>query len=194
MSRRRAAAVVLAVLPLFLFMTAEGGGKPSALMDFAGKVVNFTVLFGGLAVVLRKPVAAMLRKRSADVGDAIRLADESNADAARRRAESAARLAGIEEDVRRMKAEADADARGAKDRIGRLAEDESARIRQFTAQEIDERRRSGVRELKAYAADKATALARERIRRRLTPEAQAALIDTSIERLSKLHEKPGPRP
>ncbi|MEN6310177.1 MAG: ATP synthase F0 subunit B, partial [Acidobacteriota bacterium] len=154
----------------------------------------FAVLFGGLAFLLRKPLAAMLRKKSDDVRESIRLADESNAGAARKRTESAARLAGIEEDAKRMRAEAEADARGAKDRIARLADEESARIRQFTAQEIDERRRGGVRELKAYAAEKATALARERIRKKLTPESQAALIDKSIERLSKLYEKPRSRP
>ncbi len=187
-------AAVLAVLPLLLFMSAEEPGKPSETMHFIGMVVNFAVLFGGLAFLLRKPLAAMLRKKSDDVRDSIRLADESNAGAARKRTESAARLAGIEEDVRRMKAEAEADARGAKDRIARLADEESARIRQFTAQEIDERRRGGVRELKTYAAEKATALARERIRKKLTPESQAALIDKSIERLSKLYEKPRSRP
>jgi len=194
MRSRKSFAVVLAVLPLLLFMSAEASGKPSAAMDFLGKVVNFAVLFGGLAFVARKPLAAMLRKKSADVRDAIRLADESVAGASQKRAESAARLAGIEKDVLRMKAEAETDARGAKDRIAGLAEEESARIRQFTTQEIDERRRGGVRELKAYAAEKATALAAERIRKKLTPESQAALIDKSIERLAKLHEKPYPRP
>jgi F-type H+-transporting ATPase subunit b len=194
MRSRKSCAIVLAVLPLLLFMSAEASGKPSATMDFLGKVVNFAVLFGGLAFVARKPLAAMLRKKSADVRDAIRLADESVAGASRKRTESAARLAGVEKDVLRMKAEAEADAGGAKDRIARLAEEESARIRQFTAQEIDERRRGGVRELKAYAAEKATALAGERIRKKLTPESQAALIDKSIERLAKLHEKPYPRP
>jgi len=194
MKSRKSVAAVLAVLPLLLFMSAQGSGKPSATTDFLGKVVNFTVLFGGLAFVLRKPLAAILRKKAADVRDSIRLADESNAEASKKRTGSAARLAGIDEDVKRMKAEAEADALGAKDRIAKLADEESARIRQFTAQEIDERRRGGIRELKAYAAEKATAMARERIRKKLTPESQAALIDKSIERLSKLYEKPRSRP
>ncbi|MEN6310930.1 MAG: ATP synthase F0 subunit B, partial [Acidobacteriota bacterium] len=78
-------AAVLAVLPLLLFMSAEEPGKPSETMHFIGMVVNFAVLFGGLAFVMRKPLAAMLRKRSDDVRDSIRLADESNAGAARKR-------------------------------------------------------------------------------------------------------------
>ena len=39
-------------------------GHPSATMDFLSKVVNSLVLFGGLAYVLRKPLKAMLAKRT----------------------------------------------------------------------------------------------------------------------------------
>jgi F0F1-type ATP synthase membrane subunit b/b' len=135
----------------------------------------------------------MLRKKSADISDSIRLSDESRDEAARKYSESEVRLAGLEADVRRMKSEAEGDAQREKERIARLAAEESERIRRFTEQEIEEHLRAGVRELKAYAAEKATSLARERIRKKLTPEGQAALIDKSIERLSRLHEKPGPR-
>jgi F0F1-type ATP synthase membrane subunit b/b' len=193
MMPRKPFAVVLAVMPLLLFMSAKETGRPSAAMDLAGKAVNFAILFGGLAFVLRKPLAAMLRKRSADIRDDIRLADEGSAEAAKKYQGSETRLAGLEGDVLRMKSEAEEEARREKDRIARLAAEESDRIKQFTGQEIDEQGRAGLRELKAYAAEKATALARERIRKRLTAEGQAALIDKSIERLSKLHEKPGPR-
>jgi len=193
MKPRKPLAAVLTVLPLLVFMSTEEAGKPSAAMDLAGKAVNFVILFGGLAFLLRKPLAAILRKKSADISDAIRLADESKGEAARKYAESEARMSGLEADVRRMKSEAEGDARREKERITRLAAEESERIRRFTEQEIEEQVRGGVRDLKAYAAEKATSLARERIRKKLTPEGQAALIDKSIERLSRLHEEPGPR-
>jgi F0F1-type ATP synthase membrane subunit b/b' len=193
MMPRKPFAAVLAVLPLLLFMSTEEAGKPSAAMDLVGKAVNFVILFGGLAFLLRKPLAAMLRKRAADISDTIRLADESKIAAAKKYGESEARLAGLEADVRRMTIEAEEEARREKERIARLAAEESERIRRFTEQEIEEQVRGGVRELKTYAAEKATSLARERIRNKLTPEGQAALIDKSIERLSRLHEEPGPR-
>jgi F-type H+-transporting ATPase subunit b len=193
MRPRKPLAVILAVLPLLVFMSTEEGAKTSATMDFIGKVINFLILFGGLAFLLRRPLAAMLRKKSADISDSIRLSDESRDEAARKYSESEVRLAGLEADVRRMKSEAEGDAQREKERIARLAAEESERIRRFTEQEIEEHLRAGVRELKAYAAEKATSLARERIRKKLTPEGQAALIDKSIERLSRLHEKPGPR-
>ena len=78
-----------------------------------------------------------------------------------------------------------------RDKIAAQAEAEARRIRQFAEQEIEHQTQVGLRELRAFAAEKAVSLARERIRRRLTPEGQAGLIDKSIERLAELHEKSG---
>ncbi len=165
----------------------------SATMDFLGKVVNSLVLFGGLAFVLRKPVKAMLAKRTADVGESIRRAEAGRSEAEARAGTSKAKLAGLAAEVGKLKAEAEVDARRESERIAKAAALEAERLKKFTRQELDEQVRQGVGELKAYAAGRAAAVARERIRRRLTPDAQSALIDKSIDRLSKLHEKPGPR-
>jgi F-type H+-transporting ATPase subunit b len=166
---------------------------PSAAMDFLGKVVNALVLFGGLTFVMRKPVKAMLAKRTGEVGDSLRLAQAGRAEAEAKSEESKAKLAGLEDEIRGLKAEAEAEGRRQAKRISRAAADETERLKKFTRQELDEQVRRSVGELKAYAAARAADIARERIRRRLTPEAQSALIDKSIDRLSKLHEKSGPR-
>jgi F0F1-type ATP synthase membrane subunit b/b' len=193
MRSRKIAGAVLAVLPLLVFMTAEEGGKTSAALDLLGKAVNFLILFGGLAFVLRKPLAAMLGKRTLEIGETIRTADESKSGALERHDESEARLAGLEAEVRRLRSEAESEALSERERIARLAGQESQRIHRFTEQEIDQQVKGGIRELTAYAAEKATSLARERIRKKLTPKDQAVLVDKSIERLSRLHEEPGPR-
>jgi F0F1-type ATP synthase membrane subunit b/b' len=78
-------------------------------------------------------------------------------------------------------------------RIALAAAAEAERLKKLTRQELDEQVRRGVIGLKAYAAEKATALARERIRARLTPATQSALIDRSLDRLSRLHEESGSR-
>lgn len=168
-------------------------GEVSAGMDFLGKVVNALVLFGGLAFFLRKPLKAMLMKRTVDIGESIRLAETGRTEAEAKAAESRNGLAGLEGEVRGLKAEAEEAGKREAARISRAAVDEAARLKRFTRQELDEQLRRGVGELKAYAAGRATDIARERIRKRLTPETQAALNDKSIDRLSKLHEKSGPR-
>ena len=168
-------------------------GEISATMDFLGKVVNFLVLFGVLGFVLRKPLKALLAKRSVDVRDTIRLAETGRTEAEAGAEASKAKLAGLESEVRGLKAEAEEEGRRETERISRAAAAEAERLKKFTRQELDEQVRRSVGELKTYAAVRATDLARERIRKRLTPETQSALIDKSIDRLSKLHEKPDPR-
>ncbi|OGD20741.1 MAG: hypothetical protein A2W03_09905 [Candidatus Aminicenantes bacterium RBG_16_63_16] len=193
MKALRPCPLVLFAVPFLLFMSAEEGGHVSATMDFLGKLVNFLILFGGLAFVMRKPVKAMLAKRSADVAGTIRQTEEDRAGAETKAGESRAKMSDLEEEVRRLKIAAEEEGRRETERIARAAGEEAERLKKLARQEVEEQVRRGVRELKTYAAARATDLARERIRKRLTPEAQAVLIDKSIDRLSDFHEKSGPR-
>ncbi len=193
MAPRKSIAAVLLVLPMFMFMSAEAGARTSATMDFVGKAINFLILFGGLAFVLRKPLAAMLGKRAFDIQETLRLVDESRTEAEKKHREAERDIAGLSEEIQRMMETAQAVAEREKERISRLAAEEAARIKKYTEQEIDQQVRGGLREIKAYAAEKGTSLARERIRKKLTPADQAALIDKSIERLSRFYEKSGSR-
>jgi F-type H+-transporting ATPase subunit b len=168
-------------------------GQVSATMDFLGKLINFLILFGGLGFVLRKPLKAMLAKRTTDIGETIRNAEGERAGAETKAGESQARLSGLDAEIRRLKAAAEEEGRLETGRISRAASEEAERLRKLVRQEVEEQVRLGVRELKAHAAARATDLARERIRKRLTPELQAALIDKSIDRLSHLNEKSGSR-
>jgi len=183
--------LVLLVLPLLVFMSAEEAGGPSAALDFIGKAVNFVILFGGLAFVLRKRVAAMLARRGLDVQEALRAAEAARREAVEKLAEADRKNAALEEEVRRMTLHAEVLAERGREKIAAQAEAEARRIRQFAQQEIEHQTDVGLHELRAFAADRATSLARDRIRRRLTPEGQSALIDKSIERLAELHEKSG---
>ena len=165
----------------------------SATMDFLGKLVNFLILFGGLTFVAWKPVKAMLAKRTVDVGETIRRAGADRAESESRAASSRAKLAGLDGEVRALRAAADEEARRETARIAEAARAEAERLKKLTRQELDAQLRQSVRDLKAYAAARATDLARERIRKRLTPEIQTALIERSIDRLSQPHEESSPR-
>jgi F-type H+-transporting ATPase subunit b len=193
MTSRKPLLPVLIAVPLLLFMSAEEGGRVSATMDFLGKLVNFLILFGGLAFVLRKPLKAMLAKRTVDIGETLTQAKAARVEAETKAGRSQARISGLDGEIRKLKAAADEEGRRETERILRAAVDEAERLKKFTRQEVEGQVRLGVRELKAYAAARATDLARERIRKRLTPEIQAALIEKSIDKLSHLHEKSGSR-
>jgi F0F1-type ATP synthase membrane subunit b/b' len=185
--------ILLLALPLLLAAATEEGGHISATMDFLGKVVNFVVLFGGLFFLLHKPAKAMLAKRTAAIGDSIAQAETGRTAAESRAAGSRAKAAGLAGEVLALKAEAEAEGKRETERIAKAAREEAERLKKLTRLELEASVRQSVGELKAYAAAKATALARERIRRRLTPDKQAEFIDRSIDRLSQLHEKSGPR-
>jgi F0F1-type ATP synthase membrane subunit b/b' len=174
---------------LFMGASPEEGGRPAAPMNFLGKVVNFLILFGGLGFLLHKPVRTLLEKRSADVRRSLDEAHASRVEAEEKRAAAGTRLDGVAAEIGRIKAEAASRGRLEKERIARAADEEGARLRDLAGREIDAQARTAVRELKAFVAEAATSIARERIRKGLTAGDQAALVDKSIERLSRLNEK-----
>ncbi len=183
---------VLLIVPLFLFMSVEEGHDASGGGEFAGKVVNFFILFGGLALVLYKPLKEMLGKRSADIREELSSAESRREAVEKRSAEAAVRLSGLDKEIGEIKAEAGEDARRVGERISAAAAAEAEKLKRFAELEIEEQVRGGIRELKSHTAERAASLARERIRKKLTPRDQRVLIDRSIEKLTRIHEKPGP--
>jgi F-type H+-transporting ATPase subunit b len=182
-------AAILLLALLFAGASPAEEGHEAASSDLPAKAVNFLILFGGLGYFLYKPVRALLEKRMADVRHSLDEAAASRSEAEGQRAAARGRLDGVAAEIERMKAEAASRGRLEKDRIARAAEEEGGRLREFTAREIDLQTRTAVRELKAFVAETATSIARERIRGALGPGDQGALVDKSIERLSRLNEK-----
>ena len=191
--RRRTIALVLVLLPLALGLGAEEAGHGRASLDFAGRVVNFVVLFGGLIYFLRKPVKAFFDQRLRDIAAALSGAEEGRREAEEKYRQSQARLADLAAEVRDLKRQAEEAAREERQRISLAGSEEAARIRGLTAQEIELQLKAGIKELKSFAIERAVVQADARLRRRLTAEDQARLIDRSIEQLAEIHEKPGPR-
>ncbi len=186
---RKKILLMLLVLPFLVFMASEEEEHSSGLVDFLGKTVNFILLFGGLTYLLYKPIRNFLEKRGQDIRSSLKEAEDSRAEAERKLKEIEARLAGLREEMERIKEEGEAEGRRAKEKTLQLAQKETERIKHFASQEIDSIIRSGIRELKEYTAELATALAEEQIKRKMSSEVQAELIDKSIERLDTLYEK-----
>lgn len=189
MSGKNRILLVLALLPFFLFLAPGEAEKASGSADFAGKVVNFLLLFGGLGFFLYKPVRAFLMKKTSEIKRSLEEAESSRKEAENRHEETMRRLEGLSGEIARMKAEAEAQGNREKARIAKQAEEEASRVMRIVRQEIDAYTQTGIREVRTFVAEKATSLARERIRKKLVPESHSLLVDKSIERLSKLNEK-----
>ncbi len=184
--------LILFLVPFFLFMASADKERSSAALEFFGKSINFIILFGGLAYLLSKPIRNFLEKRSQDIERSIKEAGASRLEAEMRFQETESRLTGLGEEIARLKDDAELEGRRIEARIAQLAEQEGERIRYFAQQEIEMLFKAELRELRAYAAELAIKMAEERIRKKMTPRSQSFLINESIERLEKLHEKSGP--
>ena len=196
--RKRFAVLLAVVLLLAASITApaaeEGASGPSAAKDFLGKVVNFVLLFGALAFILRKPLAKFIDDKAELIRSGLKSSEAAAAEAAAKLKGIEARVASLATEVEDMRKKAEADGRAEKDRILEAARREADRLKQFSEQEIEAEVRAGVRRLKEYATDKALSLALDRIRGRLDAPAQARLVDASIEKLAKVHEERHPGP
>jgi len=187
---RKKILIVILLLPFFVFMSPEEEEHSSGLIDFLGKTVNFIILFGGLTYLLHKPIRSFLEKRAQDIQSSLKEAADSRKDAEQKLKEIERRLAGLEKEIEIVMKEAENEGRREKEETLQRAQRETERIKYFAKQEIDAIIRSRIRELREYSAALATALAEERIKRKMSPELQSLLINRSIERLDKLDEKP----
>jgi F0F1-type ATP synthase membrane subunit b/b' len=95
----------------------------------------------------------------------------------------------LEKEIKKIMKEAENEGRKERDMTLHLAQQETERIKHYAKQEIDAIIGAGIRGLREYTAVLATALAEERIKKKMTPEFQSLMIDRSIERLSELDEK-----
>jgi len=189
MSGKNGILLLLVLLPLFLFLSPGEAEKAAGTADFAGKVVNFLILFGGLGFFLYKPVKAFLENRTSEIRRTLEEVKSSRKEAEDRYEATMRRVEGLSGEIAKMKAEAEAQGNREKARIAKQAEEEAARVLRLVRQEIDAHTQTGIREVRTFVAETATSLARERIRKNLVPDDHSLLVDKSIERLSKLDEK-----
>ena len=187
---RKKIILVLLVLPFFIFMSLDEEGHSSGLIDFLGKTVNFIILFGGLTYLLYKPIRSFLEKRALDIQSSLKEAADSRKDAEQKLKKIEARLAGLEKEIEKVMKEAEKEGQREKEKTLQIAQRETEKIKYFSKQEIDAIIRSRIRELREYSAALATALAEERIKKKMSPELQSLMINRSIERMDKLDEKP----
>ena len=187
-SKRNVFWILLFIFPLFLCMSPESTDHSSNSGEFFGKVINFAVLFGGLFFLLRKPIKNYLDERSQRTDLSIKEAAEARDGSEKKLKGAMGKLKDISEEVKKMKDDAESEGQKQKESIIESARQETQRLKELTKQEIDSLYASGIKELRAYAAEVTTKAAAERIKQRMTPEIQSAIIDKSIERLDEFYE------
>jgi F-type H+-transporting ATPase subunit b len=137
---------------------------------------NFVILFGILGYLLRKPMGQFFSQRGREILEGIARGRRAGEDAAARLRDIEARLAGLEAEIARLREAAGTEAQADHDRLRARAQAEAEKIRAMAEQEIDSSVRQARSQIKNYAAVLAVELAEQRIRARLTPERQDALL------------------
>jgi F-type H+-transporting ATPase subunit b len=188
-TQRRKILLVLFLLPFFISMVFADEGHSSSFKDFAGKTVNFIVLFGGLAYFLFKPIRNFLQKRSREIEQGLKEAGDAQREADLKLQEAKARLDTLESEIEKIKKQAEVESRKERERIIKDTQQEAERIKYFAKQEMEMLRRARIKDLRQYVAELATASAEERIKKKMSPKDQSFLIDRSIEKLDELYEK-----
>lgn len=161
---------------------SSGGflGVPNLVWQTA----NF-VLFLVLAwVFLKKPAVSFFGGRRDDVAKAIRKAAEDRQRAEALAREIGERLARVEGEMEEIRASARREAVAEQAALSKQAEEDAARIVARTSAEMENRLRAARTELTGFAADLAVEIARDVLKKTVTPEDEERLTKEGVRQLS----------
>lgn len=161
-------------------LAASPAGGPVHIDWFGvlGKVFNSTVLFGGLFLLLRKPLIRMLSQKSSDIEADIVTREQNLAATELRLHEIRERLAKVAAEVETIKTSADKAGEDEMARLEAAGRIEAERIIAMSEEEIRQRVDAAVRAVKERIAD----LAIERFRADFGKSLDAATQQKIIER------------
>jgi F-type H+-transporting ATPase subunit b len=160
---------------------AHEGGWTAAI----AKAVNFAILAGVLIYFLNTPLTEYLGSRIAKVRQDLVAAAETREAATRQLAEIERRLAALPGELESLKARGAEEITAERERIRQAAQAERERLLAHARREIDLRLRVARRELVEHGAALAVSIAAERIKRSITADDQARLVDRYTSQVTK---------
>jgi F-type H+-transporting ATPase subunit b len=153
--------------------------------DLIYKSINFVILFGLIIYFLAKPAKEFFESRTAAIRKGMSDAAVARDAAEKRLSEIEQKLAHLNDEIAAMRAEAAKEDAVQGEIMRKATEAEGAKILAAAETEIDVKTRTARLELKAYAAKLAVDLAEERIKNRMTPDAQGRLLGAFVNDLAE---------
>lgn len=138
------------------------------------EIVNFLIIFLAIVVPLARFLPKYLRQRKMKLRDDLESARKVSEDASARLSAVEAKLAKIDEEIRKFRSDVEAESQGDEARIKASLTEESARIVEAAEQEIGMAAAQARRGLRHFAADLAIDQAAKQLN--LTPEIDRELI------------------
>lgn len=176
-------AVMLLLAMMLTASGTEGSPAASAHVDWfnvLGKVFNSTVLFGGLTLLLRKPLIRMLSEKSAAVENDFIEREKNLTDTTIRLEDIEQRLQKVTVEVEQIKASAVASGQEELDRLEAAGREEAARIIALSEEEIRLRVEAAVRLVKGHIADLAIERFKDDFIKNLDVAMQQKIIERNI--------------
>ena len=165
----------------------EGGQKKEE--SFAEKYelelkwANFLVLAGLLGYFIGKNAGPFFAARSAgirkDLDESLRQRQEAEAKAA----DVDRRLANLEKDIAALRGQSEIEAQAETERLAQQTQVEIAKIQAHAEQEIASAGKAARMALKRYSAELAMGLAEQKVRARMTPDTEDALVQGFVRNL-----------
>jgi len=177
------AALLIAVSLTAAEKTKSSEGESDRLLLW--KVANFVLLAGALGYVIYKKGGPFFAARTESVRRDLEDAARANREAQERYAEVERRLANLGVEIEKLKTQARAEADAEGERMRAESERAFLKIRQQMEQDIASAGKAARQELRVYAADLAVSLAERRIRERLTPDSETALLGAMLKDLDR---------
>lgn len=160
----------------------EGGSKGWVATD-TYRVMNFSVLFIGLFLVLKKPVAQALGGRIQGIKEQLVELEEKKKAAEAKLAQYDAKMAELDQEAESLLAEYVKQGEDAKVRILKEAEAAAEKLQEQASKNIEYEFQLAKAELKAEIVEKALAKAEAIIKEKINSDDQEKLVDEYLEKV-----------
>jgi F-type H+-transporting ATPase subunit b len=147
------------------------------------KTINFIILVGGLAFVLRKPLAAFFLSRSAEIRESIDGGRKALAESQSRMSAIEEKLRHLEEEIAAFKASAAREMEAEHERMRLATAAEAEKMLESARSRMDTATRAAKLNLRFYIAGEALKQAERMIRDRLDDATRTRLVSQFVARL-----------
>ena len=153
------------------------------------KIVNFAILAGAIGYGVSKAAPVFFRSRTEEIQRGIAEATKMRQDAEARAAEMDLRLRNLNTEIEDLRSKARQELEAEDQRIKTETEHLITRTRANAEREIASAANQARKDLRAYTAELALELARQKVRSRMTPELAGELVETFVRDLGGVPQR-----